>query len=89
MYITAENIDDSKVAVLAKILENEPRIEMADSVLTWQGLQHLAGCKHLKYLFFADTDVSDTDLQTLQDAMPNTKISARWRNSDRSFQRKH
>jgi hypothetical protein len=86
MYIMAENLDDQKVASLARILERQRSIQIVDSTLTWQGLQYLVNCRQLKYVMVADSDVSDADLQKLQEAMPNSRISAKWQNSDRFFQ---
>ncbi len=62
MHLTAENLDDSKVAALATILREQRSIQIANSDLTWQGLQQLTRCKRLKYVMFADSNVSDTDL---------------------------
>ena len=88
LYISAENLDDSKVAPLANILKEQQRIQITDSDVSWDGLQHLVGCKRLMYVMFADTNISDPDLRRLQDAMPKSRISAKWRGSDRFFQGK-
>jgi hypothetical protein len=88
MYINATNLDDSQVPSLAKILGNERSILIGDSALSWQGLQHLVGCKKLKYIMFVDAEVTDADLEKLQEAMPNSKVTAKWQHGDRFFEGK-
>jgi hypothetical protein len=86
MYFNAANLDDSKLPALAKVLENERRILIVDSKVTWQGLQHFVGCKNMKYVLFVDTEVTDGDLRKLQEAMPNSRVTAKWQHEDRFFE---